>query len=317
MSQGLTFRRATLDDAAFAADVFTAVWPRNPTDPVLLRYSWETAGPSWVVERFVVERSGTASGFAFTEHPRWDLAERRWASVGGDLWPAERHNLDALFSAMEERALAGGADILRARANEDDPERIATILRRGYREDRRGKRWELDLAANRERLSAMAEASRERMRREGIRLLTLADDSDHEKYSKVWRMSEEATQDIPRTLPHVPESLEDYLHWIKAPDMREDRFWIARMSDDIVGVSVLSFPPVRGLVGTAWTATSRSVRGRGVARALKCETLIQAIALGVDRVRTGNDAANDPILHINASMGYQPVPGAIDFLKRG
>jgi hypothetical protein len=160
--QPLTFRPATLDDAAFAADVFTAVRPQSPTDPVLLRYSWETAGPSWVVERFVVERSGTASGFAFTEHPRWHLTERRFASVGGELWPAERHNVDSLLGAMEERALAGGADLLRTRANEDDPERIAAVLRRGYREDRRGKRWELDLVANRERVSAMAEASRAR-----------------------------------------------------------------------------------------------------------------------------------------------------------
>jgi hypothetical protein len=29
---------------------------------------------------------------------------------------------------------------------------------------------------------------------------------------------------------------------------------------------------VRGIVGTAWTATDRRVRGRGIARALKCET---------------------------------------------
>jgi hypothetical protein len=69
------------------------------------------------------------------------------------------------------------------------------------------------------------------------------------------------------------------------------------------------------MVGTAWTATARSVRGQGVARALKCETLMQAIALGVDRVRTGNDGANDPILHINASMGYVQVPGRVDYLK--
>ena len=51
--------------------------------------------------------------------------------------------------------------------------------------------------------------------------------------------------------------------------------------------------PVRGVVSTEWTATARSVRGRGIARALKCETVAQAIALRVDRVRTGNDAAND------------------------
>ena len=91
--------------------------------------------------------------------------------------------------------------------------------------------------------------------------------------------------------------------------------WLAREGEEIVGISVLAYPPVRGLVVTAWTATARSVRGRGVARALKCETLAQAIALGVPRVRTGNDGANAPILHLNASMGYEPVTGRVDYLK--
>ena len=77
------------------------------------------------------------------------------------------------------------------------------------------------------------------------------------------------------------------MRWLRSPSMREDRFWIARIGDEIVGASVLGYPPVRGIVGTEWTATARSVRGRGIARALKCETLMQAIALGVDRVRTG------------------------------
>ena len=41
----------------------------------------------------------------------------------------------------------------------------------------------------------------------------------------------------------------------------------------------------------------------------------QAIALRVDRVRTGNDAANDPILHINETMGYREIAGQVQFLK--
>ena len=48
-----------------------------------------------------------------------------------------------------------------------------------------------------------------------------------------------------------------------------------------------------------------------MARALKCETLVQAIALGVDRVRTDNDSANTPILHINETMGYHRRPDLV------
>jgi mycothiol synthase len=91
--------------------------------------------------------------------------------------------------------------------------------------------------------------------------------------------------------------------------------WFARRGDDVVGVSVLSYPQVRGVRGTDWTATARSIRGRGVARALKLETLAQAVSLGVSRVRTGNDAQNLPILHLNAELGYARIPGPINFLK--
>lgn len=314
---GLTLRLATLEDAAFAADLWTALRPDAPSDPLVTRYWWAVGSSNWSVERFVVERQGRPVGYAEMEHPRPEVAGDRRANVYADALPAERRVeiLDELLARMEERARGAGVKLLRARANENDPLRIQAIVGRGYREDRRSRRWELDLVANREGLLAMREASRARMREEGVRLLTLDEDPDPEKYVRIWRMSEEAAQDVPTTLPHVPESLEDYLRWFHAPDMREDRFWIARLGDEIVGCSVLTYPPTRGLVGTAWTATARAVRGRGVARALKCETVMQAIALGVTRVRTGNDAANAPILHINETMGYRPIPGATDFLK--
>ena len=97
--------------------------------------------------------------------------------------------------------------------------------------------------------------------------------------------------------------------------MRPDRIWLAREGDEIIGISQLSYPPVRGVVSTDWTGMARKARGRGIARALKCETLMQAIGLGVDRVRTDNDSTNAPILHINETMGYRRRPDMIQLLK--
>jgi hypothetical protein len=37
-------------------------------------------------------------------------------------------------------------------------------------------------------------------------------------------------------------------------------------------------------------------------------TLVQAIDLGVTRVRTDNDSGNAPILHLNEELGYRQVP---------
>jgi len=313
----LHFRDATLDDAAFAADVETQANPVRPTDPIVTRYWWEQPDDTYVVRRCIVARGRREIGFAFFEHPAWSRLPVPHGDVGGELLPSERdqQTLEAMLGEMERRLAADGARRVAVRANEDDDVRIAAILARGFREDRRGRRWLLDLDANRARIAAMTTETRARMSAEGIELLTLDRDTDPDKYRKVWRMNEEAVQDVPTTLPNVEESFEDTMRWLRAPGMHEARFWVAREGEDIVGVSVLEFPPVRGIVGTAWTATARRVRGRGIARALKCETLTQAIALGVDRVRTGNDGANDPILHINASMGYQPRVGNINFLK--
>jgi hypothetical protein len=313
----LEFREATLDDASFSADVQTAVFPERPTDPVVERYWWAQPDDTFVIRRWVVRRDRADIGVAYFDHPAWERLEVPHGDVGGELLPAhrERTTLAAMLAETERRLVADGAKRVAVRADEDDAVRLAAIADLGFHEDRRGRRWLLDLAENGERIAKLAAESRVRMRDEGIEILTLADVKDPEKYRKLWRMNEEAAQDEPTTLPNVEESFDDTMRWLHSPSMREDRFWIARAGDEIVGASALGYPPVRGIVGTEWTATARSVRGRGIARALKCETLIQAIALGVDRVRTSNDGANDPILHINATMGYRSWVSSIDFLK--
>jgi GNAT superfamily N-acetyltransferase len=237
--------------------------------------------------------------------------------MNGELLPEQRDaaTLALILGRMEREIIAEGAAVICGGANEDDAFRMDVLRSLGYREDRKKRRWELDLVEGRDRILAMTEASRAKMRAQGVRMLTLADDDDPDAVRKIWLLSVEAERDEPKTLGNVDEALEDYIEWFESPDMRRDRVWLAREGTDIVGISALEYPPVRGFVGTAWTATARSVRGRGIARALKCETLAQAIALAVDRVRTGNDAQNDPILHINASMGYKPIVGRMDFLK--
>ena len=160
----LEYQPATPDDAPFAADVDSAVHPQRPRDPVVYRYWWSQPDEFVEFARFIVHRGGERIGFASTEHARWEVQPARYGAVRGELLPAARtgSNLDALLAAMEERVVRDGALALRTWANEDDPTRIATILARGYAEDRRSRRWELDLIANRDRVLAMIVDSRAR-----------------------------------------------------------------------------------------------------------------------------------------------------------
>lgn len=297
--------------------MYTAVHPDDPLDPALLRNEWEGWEAERIVERYVALREARPAGVVAQSHADWQRVPERFTRVSAELMPALRApwRLEALYAFAEDRARADGARTLIAWSWEHDALLVPLLQERGYREERRERFWELDLVAERARLEAMAMASRARMREQGIEVTTLDRVADPEKGLQLWRMSNEASEDTPRSTPFVPMTLPQFTGWMRSPGLREDRIWVARESGEIVGVSMLSYPPTRGVVSTDWTGTARRVRGRGVARALKCETLLQAIALGVPRVRTDNDSRNAPILHLNESMGYRRRPEMIQFHK--
>ncbi len=312
----LELRKATLDDAAAVADIDTEVHPDDPEDPKQMRHWWASSSDD-VVDRQIAMNGTQAVGYTMRRHPQWTKMPERFARIGAELRPAMRtaQRLDALYETLEAAARKDGTKKVTSWAWDPDTLRKDMLQKRGFREERRERFWELDLAKNKDRIEKMTDASRAKMREQGIQILTVAHDRDPEKLQKLHRMSNEAEQDVPTTVPHVETTYQEFLDWLGSPGLRQDRMWIAREGDDILGVSQLSYPPVRGVVQTDWTGMARKARGRGIARALKCETLMQAMVLGVDRVRTDNDSANAPILHINESMGYERRADMVQFLK--
>src|SRR5207245_3424545 len=147
----------------------TAVAPASPWDPVSLRYWWSQPDESLEFARFIVLRDGRAAGFAQIEHARWELQPERYASLRAELWPADRTRdaLSAAIGGVEERARADGARILRLTAGEDDDLRLDVILGRGYGEDRRHRRGELDLGADRGHALCLAQSPPAPMPRAG------------------------------------------------------------------------------------------------------------------------------------------------------
>jgi hypothetical protein len=306
----LELRPATIADGVKVADLETARTPDEPRDPEMLHFRWLYPPAGEVFTRLVAERDGSAIAFLYAGHMPWEKTPQRFGSMRFLLHPKAWNDThyEQLIDAGEAwlRAEGGEIGVVRVRANIDND--IRMLERRGYREVRRGRVWELDLAAHRERLLAGADEGREQMRKQGVRILTLDRDADPDRLMKLYEMSTIGEQDIPTTVPIHSMSFDEWHHlWFDNPGTRADRFWIAREGDAIVGLSAIEYPPTRGVPWTAFTTTARSVRGRGIARALKYETIAQAIALGVERIRTQNDGKNAPILHINEQMGYAPI----------
>jgi GNAT superfamily N-acetyltransferase len=311
----LDLRPATLEDAEIVADLEAARDPEDPRDPQMLRFWWTGGSLSQVVKRLVAVREGAAVVFIGVGHDRWELTPARFGTIRvmlrADVW--SEAEFSRLIAKGEEWLRSEGATtaVARVRGNfEQDIEALNSI---GYRENRRQSFSELDLAGHRTELLAAAKEQRRLMEAQGVRVMALSGDKDPDRFTKLYEMMSAAEQDTPSTMPIVRQPFDEWMEAIFGdPCLSEDRFWIAREGEAIVGLSYLQFPPVRGLPWTGFTATSREVRGRGIARALKYETVAQAIELGHQRVRTANDGANAPILHLNKEMGYRLVTPLIE-----
>lgn len=314
----VTYRAAGLDDAALAADLMTAAYPSWAEDPVITRYRWEQPRRDWSFGRFIAEMDGKPIAFLYWFHgpPEQDPERHCEVNVYLDLAVMDVDRLTSMWHWLSREAEATGSQILEGYCAEDEPEMLEAMARTGFRRDRQEKVWELDLDKHGDRLQREAADARTRLARDGIKLVTVAGWDDPEAVAKLHVLDGQTRKDMPSTFPSLPETLADFTRRINAPDRPQDRWWIAVDGDSPVAMSYLRFPPVRGPVVTGYTACDREYRGRGLARAVKLQTLAQAVEQGVLFVYTDNDSENAPMLHINETLGYRARPGFIGHLKR-
>lgn len=311
----LDLRPATLDDVGIVADLDATRDPEDPRDPEMMRFWWTSGSLSQVFLRLVAVDEGKAVAFVGASHERWGDGPERFASlrvvIHSDVWCEPEYM--RLIGKGEAWLRSEGVINVVSRVREDFRHELDALARIGYQEVRRQNFSELDLVVHRDELLRGLSQERQKMMAQGVTMLTLSKYDDPARMVKLHEMMVAAEQDIPSTVPIPTQPFDE---WMRAtfddPGVREDRFWIAREGEAIVGLSYLEFPPVRGVPWTAFTATSKEVRGRGIARALKYESMVQAIELGHKRVRTANDGANAPILHINQEMGYRVVTPVIE-----
>lgn len=314
----LLFRPATLDDAALAADLMTEAYPAFAADPVVTRYRWEHLRKGWSTGRHIAQLDGRPVAYLGWLHGPPEQDEKRHCEVGVSL---DRAALDidllvTLWRWVSDQAVAAGSLILEAYAAEDEPEMLEALKRVEYERDRLEKVWELDLGSRGAALIAEAREAKEKAEAGGYRLLTVAAWRADQKFEALHALDTRTRKDIPTTFPILPETFQNFMERLSAPDRPHDRWWVAIRGDEPVAMSYLRFPPVRGNIWTGYTCCDPLHRGRGLARAVKLQSLAQAVELGVPYVYTDNDSENAPMLHINQELGYHRRPGFVGHLMR-
>ena len=217
-----------------------------------------------------------------------------------------RHGVGtALYSTASSWARERRRDLLETRIAEDDEESLAFAVRRGFQEFSRNGRLVLGLDG-----AQIPPAER----RPGIDVVSLAERPDLE--DAVYEIYCEAMADVPGVGDWTAPSRDHFRrHHLGAAGVRPEAIFVALADGEAAGYAKLRFTDARpGVAVHQMTGVKRAHRGRGIAGALKHAQLVWAKANGLERLETENEARNEPILRLNAKLGYRPAPGHV-FLR--
>jgi GNAT superfamily N-acetyltransferase len=306
------------DDYAHLVRIGTASFPDDPLSEEEVRHNdaaWDHSR-YWFV-RFVAEDphgavvgTGRMSHMAYEFHPQKYLMfltvhpDHRRRGVGG-----------ALFDHVVAELRGRDATAVRTWVQKETMgDSIEFLAHHGFREVQRAWESRLDVAGFDFDRFAGAE---ERAAGQGITLTTLAAERarDREAPRRVYEMISAILPDVPAVEQVTPVSYEHWLAYdVETPKALGDAFFLAKERDRYVGVSFLQRRLEQpDVLSQELTGVLREHRGKGIAMALKLQTVKYARAHGCREIRTGNDTRNRPMLRINEAMGFVKQPAAITF----
>jgi GNAT superfamily N-acetyltransferase len=307
---------------AFTAEDYPAwVAASNACYP---EYSWSEdearhEDASWDHRRFfktrlVVEEDGRLVGALDVRHrPSYFHPDRYWFDVWVVPDRRRRGHGSALYDAglevlRERNALAASGGV-----KESMTDGVDFTRKRGWIEVKRD--WESRLRVEAFDFDRFAGAT-ERVTGQGIRISTYADEAarDEDAPRKAYELTEDCRRDVPATDAPTEVPFEEWRrHWLDAPGFLADAFFIAiDRGGRWLGMSNLQRSiEDPSFIWQGLTGVRREARNKGLAMALKLETVRYAQRLGVDHIKTWNDQRNRPMLAINEAMGFAKQPAWI------
>jgi GNAT superfamily N-acetyltransferase len=316
--KNLIIRPRTLDDDPQIVAIWNHLSPPFPSTTLEeLRYGEGISRllPEAQYERWVAEHNGEIVGTLSLEKMWWSTKPGGYVAnimVDPEQWGQGIGN--RLYDLLCERMNELGATRLYGYVREDRPHVLHFIEKRGFTYTGRSEhKSRLNVhEANLEGYEGLVD----RLHAEGIHIVTLAEIGlENESFlHALHEMSIATARDVPSSEELDSWPYELWYHEITRPGMSPEWMWVAIADDRPVGLAFL-LRKGENAAFNEYTAVDRAYRGRGIARALKLQTIEWARQNGIDFIYTSNDVANQRMLAINIRLGYQPLPSTSEVVK--
>jgi GNAT superfamily N-acetyltransferase len=266
--------------------------------------------------RYVAEdASGRILGWGEIAHTPWQSHPDKYG-LSLEVNPGHRRRgvggllLGRLLEELRER----DGLLVRTVATEGDAETTDFLVRRGFREVWRQLESRLEIAEFDPTPFAGAAA---RVEGQGVSITTLAAEivRDQTMLRELYELYETCNLGQEELDPLTPQPFEEFIaSEVNGAGALLEAWFLAYADHRLVALSTLQ--RLRGSpdgLEPGYTAVHPDYRGRGIALALKLQTISFAREHGYRYIKTDSNAVNTRMLGINAALGFRPLPARITF----
>lgn len=295
-----------------------AVWPDTSHTVETFKHEDKNRDPKYLFQRLLVREEGRVIAVGVYLEPDWSYQPGKY-HVYLDVRPeAERRGIGTAFyeyvmDRLAERELK--PSVIASGTREDKPQAIRFLEKRGFEQVMRWPASQLEVDAFE---PAKFEAVAEQVRQQGIEIYSVAElaNFDPDWQRNLYELDWACALDEPQPDPLTQQPLEQYVnHVLHHPNHLAQAFFVALDQGQYVGLSELfRNPHHKTWLHCGFTGVLPSHRRRGIATALKLQTIKFARSYGAKTIKTNNEE-NNPMYSLNLALGFKPAPASLAFKK--